>query len=100
MSIFEPEPGWEFREHAQDIIDISWCSAATRSHQSDKVLLLSCSFDQKVILWNLQSENNLALQIFEHPDVPAQISFCPDNPQIFVSGSLDGAVRVWSIDRK
>jgi hypothetical protein len=36
-------------------------------------MILSCSFDQKVILWNL--EKKAPLYIFEHPDVVAQISF-------------------------
>ena len=60
--------------------------------------LLSCSFDHKVILWDLNQEGNLPLQIFEHPDVPVTVMFNPENHKMFVSGSLDRVVRLWKID--
>ena len=60
--------------------------------------LLSCSFDHKVILWDLNQEGNLPLQIFEHPDVPVNVMFNPENNKMFVSGSLDRVVRLWKID--
>lgn len=63
--LLQKAPMFELKEHALDIIDVSW--------RSNSSMILSCSFDQKVILWNL--EKKTPLFIFEHPDVVAQISF-------------------------
>ena len=98
LSLFESVPAWEFREHAQDIIDVSWNDASLDPKKQNH--LLSCSFDGRVILWNLQIENNLPVQIFEHPDVPSCISFAPGFQETFVSGCLDGAIRLWSVKKK
>ena len=56
LTLFEPQPVCAFREHAQDIVDLSWQDS--RRSQKDTDFILSCSFDNKVILWSLQSEHN------------------------------------------
>ena len=81
----------EYREHEYDILDIAWCKERTN-------LLLSCSFDHKVILWDLNKER--PVQIFEHHDVPVKVQFNPELDNLFISGSLDKAIRLWSIDEK
>jgi len=35
LSLFESSPAWEFREHAQDILDVSWRD--TRHEKQEKV---------------------------------------------------------------
>ena len=57
---------------------------------------MSCSLDSKVILWDLDKERHI--QIYEHPDVPVKMMFNPELDNLFVSGSLDKGVRLWSID--
>jgi WD40 repeat protein len=62
--VFHKAPYREYREHEHDILDIAWC-------KERPYLLLSCSLDQKVILWDLNKERHM--QIFEHPDIPVKI---------------------------
>lgn len=89
------EPQWELKEHACDIIDVSW--------HGNSQMILSCSFDQKVILWNLdvggQKKSGISpVYIFEHPDVVSSISFFQGTKtNYFVSGAMDGVLRVWNI---
>ena len=51
LSLFENVPKWELREHAHDILDVSWSENPSISGTSRYIL--SCSFDFKVILWDL-----------------------------------------------
>jgi len=56
------------KEHAHDILDVSW-------HVNSK-MILSCSFDQKVMLWSLEMGPDrrfsmAPVSVFEHPDVPS-----------------------------
>jgi WD40 repeat protein len=44
-NVLQRTPVFELKEHASDIIDLSWHCSGTK--------LLSTSFDQKVILWQL-----------------------------------------------
>ena len=38
--------------------------------------------------------------IFDHVEEPSSISFAPRNQEQFVSGCLDGAIRLWSLKKK
>ncbi|CDW88776.1 wd repeat-containing protein [Stylonychia lemnae] len=89
--LFDDKPFREFREHEYDILDIAWCKNKAN-------LLLTCSFDCKVILWDLQKERHI--EIFEHQDVPTKVAFNPDLDNLFVTGSLDKTLRLWNIDQK
>ena len=98
FSLIESSPLKEFKDHAKDIIDLSWKD--NRQSEDDEDHILSCSFDSKVILWSLQSENSQPVQIYQHDDVPSQISFAPGHQETFVSGCLDGAIMLWSLKQK
>lgn len=93
LSLFENVPKWELREHAHDILDVSWSENPSLSGTSRYIL--SCSFDFKVILWDLQAEGNHMHQIFEHREVPSQVTFNPKYNDVFVSVSLDQVVRLF-----
>lgn len=70
--VFNSMPFREYREHEYDILDIAWsCNPDKPSFQ-----LLTCSLDNKVILWDLSKDTHL--MIFEHPDVPTKVCFNPD----------------------
>lgn len=97
LSLFESQPAFEFREHAQDIVDLSWNDSSLNSKQQEQIL--SCSLDRTVLLWSLQSENSVPIAFFAHDEVPTSISFAPCNQDTFVSGCLDGAVRLWNIKK-
>ena len=56
---------------------------------------MSCSFDLKVILWDLDRENYI-VEVFEHPEVPSQVCFNPNYNESFVSVCVDQVVRLWN----
>ena len=85
-AIFEPDPVQVLRGHAAEILDLSW---------APNNFLLSASMDRTVRLWHHTRAE--ALGIFEHLDYVTAVAFHPRDPRLFVSGSLDGKLRLWSI---
>ncbi|KAI5057099.1 hypothetical protein GOP47_0027114 [Adiantum capillus-veneris] len=75
-----------FVGHNEDILDLSWSPSQS---------LLSSSMDKTVRLWNISSKS--CLKIFTHNDYVTCIQFHPLDPGHFISGSLDGKVRIWCI---
>ncbi|CAL1362023.1 unnamed protein product [Linum trigynum] len=80
------KPICSFEGHLADVLDLSW---------SKSQLLLSSSMDKTVRLWHLSSKT--CLKIFSHRDYVTCIQFNPVDDRFFLSGSLDGKVRIWSI---
>ncbi len=89
--VFNSIPFREYREHDYDILDIAWSCNIDKPN-----LLLSCSMDNKVILWDLNKDTHIS--IFEHPDVPTKVCFNPDLDHLFVTVCLDKAIRVWDMN--
>ncbi|KAI4366082.1 hypothetical protein MLD38_022005 [Melastoma candidum] len=80
------KPLFSFEGHDQDVLDLSW---AKSQH------LLSSSMDKTVRLWHMSSKS--CLKIFRHSDYVTCIQFNPVEDKFFISGSLDGKVRIWSV---
>ncbi|CAI9773489.1 unnamed protein product [Fraxinus pennsylvanica] len=80
------KPICSFQGHLDDVLNLSW----SKSQQ-----LLSSSMDKTVRLWDLSSKS--CLKIFSHSDYVTCIQFNPVDDRYFISGSLDGKVRIWSI---
>lgn len=85
-TIFEIEPVQVFRGHSAEILDCAW---------SVNNFLLSASMDKTVRLWHHSRPD--ALGIFQHLDYVTSVAFHPRDPRIFLSGSLDCKLRIWSI---
>ncbi len=85
-SIFRQEPVQEFRGHTGAVLDMSW---------SKNNFLLSASMDQSVRLWHYSRPD--CLGIFRHPDFVTSVAFHPRDDRIFITGSLDCRLRLWSI---
>lgn len=79
-----------YRGHTADVLDICW----SKNH-----FLLSSSMDKTVRLWHVSRVECLCT--FRHPDFVTTISFHPKDDRCFLSGSLDGKIRLWDIpDRR
>ena len=85
-SVFKDRPRREYRGHRGDILDLCW---------SRTDWLLSSSMDKTVRLWYAAMDE--CLRIFSHQDFVTAIDFHPLNDKYFLSGSLDGKLRLWSI---
>jgi len=79
------KPLHEFLGHSGDILDISW---------SKNNRLLSASVDNSVRLWQIGCED--CLGIFSHNNYVTSVQFNPVDDDHFISGSIDGKVRIWS----
>ncbi|XP_020685069.1 WD repeat-containing protein 44 [Dendrobium catenatum] len=77
---------YEFQGHKGDVLDLAW--------SKDKCLL-SSSIDKTVRLWQLGSD--VCLKVFAHNDYVTCVQFNPIDENYFVSGSIDGKVRIWEI---
>ncbi|KAF4351098.1 hypothetical protein F8388_013203 [Cannabis sativa] len=98
------KPLHEFRGHSGDILDLSW---------SSKGFLLSSSTDKTVRLWQLGYET--CLRVFCHNNFGelfaaleiSVVQYCfvtcvdfnPIDDNYFISGSIDGKVRIWEVRR-
>ncbi|XP_059304547.1 uncharacterized protein LOC132056392 isoform X2 [Lycium ferocissimum] len=76
-----------FEGHTGEILDLSW---------SKNNCLLSSSTDKTVRLW--QVGNDLCLRVFSHSNYVTCIQFNPVNDEYFISGSIDGKVRIWAVN--
>ncbi|CAJ1937863.1 unnamed protein product [Sphenostylis stenocarpa] len=87
-SIFQIEesPLQEFFGHSSDVLDLAW---------SNSDILLSSSMDKTVRLWQIGC--NQCLSVFHHNDYVTCIQFNPVDENCFISGSIDGKVRIWGI---
>ncbi|TKY60413.1 WD repeat-containing protein 44 [Spatholobus suberectus] len=83
---FEESPLQEFFGHSSDVLDLAW---------SNSDILLSSSMDKTVRLWQIGC--NQCLNVFHHNDYVTCIQFNPIDKNNFISGSIDGKVRIWGI---
>ncbi|KAF0935199.1 hypothetical protein E2562_031054 [Oryza meyeriana var. granulata] len=83
-------PLHEFQGHTDDILDMAW---------SDSDHLLTSSKDKTVRLWKVGCDGCLGL--FKHKDYVTCVQFNPIDERYFISGSIDGKVRVWdALDKR
>ncbi|EXB41001.1 WD repeat-containing protein 44 [Morus notabilis] len=85
----EESPVQEFRGHYSDVLDLAW---------SNSNCILSSSKDKTVRLWQLGC--NDCLNVFHHNNYVTCIHFNPVDDNYFISGSIDGKVRIWGLSEK
>ncbi|KAK3150267.1 hypothetical protein QOZ80_3AG0231020 [Eleusine coracana subsp. coracana] len=81
-------PVHEFYGHDDVILDLSW---------SKNRELLSASMDKTARLWKVGC--NRCLKVFTHKNYVTCVQFKPTNDNYFISGCIDGMVRIWDISR-
>lgn len=86
---FLPKPFCMYEGHTADLLDVSW---------SRNYFILSSSMDKTVRLWHISSRECLCC--FQHVDFVTAIAFHPRDDRYFLSGSLDGKLRLWNIPDK
>ncbi|KAG9133978.1 hypothetical protein Leryth_004684 [Lithospermum erythrorhizon] len=79
-----------FQGHTGEVLDISW---------SSNNCLLSASMDNTVRLWQIGYNNCIKVFLTQlwHLYVTS-VQFNPVNNDYFISGSIDGKVRIWGIN--
>ncbi|KAE9584223.1 putative transcription factor WD40-like family [Lupinus albus] len=110
----EESPLQEFYGHFSDVLDLAWSNSDVSFNLlTQSVLLvlyaifikadleymfqilLSSSMDRTVRLWKIGC--NQCLSVFHHNDYVTCIQFNPVDENYFISGSIDGKVRIWGI---
>lgn len=86
---FAPAPFAVYAGHSSDLLDVSW---------SKNYFILSSSMDKTVRLWHISRGECLCC--FQHIDFVTAIVFHPRDDRYFLSGSLDGKLRLWNIPDK
>lgn len=87
--LFCGKPFAILKGHTADILDVSW---------SKNYFILSSGMDRTVKLWHLS--RNECLCCFQHIDFVTCVAFLPKDDRYFLSGSLDGKLRMWHIPDK
>ncbi|XP_065331895.1 WD repeat-containing protein 44 [Cloeon dipterum] len=86
---FVARPFVSYVGHTSDLLDVSW---------SKNYFVLSSSMDKTVRLWHISRQECLCC--FQHIDFVTAIVFHPRDDRYFLSGSLDGKLRLWNIPDK
>ncbi|XP_041111431.1 WD repeat-containing protein 44-like isoform X2 [Polyodon spathula] len=86
---FRQQTFCKYKGHTADLLDLSW---------SKNYFLLSSSMDKTVRLWHISRRECLCC--FQHIDFVTAIAFHPRDDRYFLSGSLDGKLRLWNIPDK
>ncbi|XP_068658202.1 uncharacterized protein [Aristolochia californica] len=89
MFKIEEVPAQELHGHTGAVLDLSW---------SNSNCLLSSSEDKTVRMWEVG--RNECLEVFHHQDYVTCIQFNPVDERYFISGSIDGKIRVWAVLEK
>ncbi|KAI4325014.1 hypothetical protein MLD38_030449 [Melastoma candidum] len=80
------KPLWEFRGHKGEILDLAW---------SSDNFLLSASADKTVRMWQVGCDR--CIGVFQHCNYVTCVQFNPVDSSQFITGSLDGKLRIWDI---
>ncbi|KAJ0004449.1 hypothetical protein NQD34_010663 [Periophthalmus magnuspinnatus] len=94
---FRQVPFCKYKGHTADLLDLSW-SKSDMFLLLQNFFLLSSSMDKTVRLWHISRRECLCC--FQHIDFVTVIAFHPRDDRYFLSGSLDGKLRLWNIPDK
>ncbi|TKY90760.1 hypothetical protein EX895_000758 [Sporisorium graminicola] len=87
--VFKSTPVHVFAGHTGDVLDLSW---------SKNNFLLSCSSDKTARLWHPNRSDCLCT--FTTSATVSSVDFHPVDDRFFVTGGLDGKLRLWNISAR
>lgn len=79
--------------HQRGILGLAWCT-------KDIDLMISCGKDNKIICWNPNVElagDELCSEVASTIQWYSDVMWCPKNPAIIASSSLEGNVSIYSL---
>lgn len=85
------EPEKILTGHEKGILSLSWCS-------EDSDLLLSTGKDGRTLCWNPTS-GDIVAEVAPSSNWSFDVQWCPRNPSLFSTASLDGKVAIHSIQQ-
>ncbi|XP_055916700.1 protein transport protein Sec31A [Eupeodes corollae] len=86
-------PAKTMQIHQRGILGMSWCS-------KDSDMIVSCGKDNRIYCWNPNSEHpegEILSEVAVTPYWYSDVQWCPKNPALIASSSLDGNVSIYSL---
>eukprot|EP00475_Leptophrys_vorax_P025354 TRINITY_DN3553_c0_g1_i10.p1 TRINITY_DN3553_c0_g1~~TRINITY_DN3553_c0_g1_i10.p1 ORF type:complete len:439 (-),score=97.39 TRINITY_DN3553_c0_g1_i10:1858-3039(-) len=84
--LLNPEAVRKFKLHSKPIVDLCW---------SENNFILTASLDRTVRLWHVSQKE--CLVCYKHSNVVTGVQFHSTNARQFITGSLDGLIRIWDV---
>ncbi|KAI9034360.1 hypothetical protein DFJ74DRAFT_600434 [Hyaloraphidium curvatum] len=77
--------------HTKGVLSVAWCP-------KDSDLMLSCGKDNRTLLWNPSTTENLGT-VDVTGNWAFEVQWCPRNPDLLAIGGFDGIIAVHSLQR-
>ncbi|XP_039502333.1 protein transport protein Sec31A [Drosophila santomea] len=86
-------PAKTYQIHERGVLGMSWCL-------QDNDLMVSCGKDNRIYCWNPNTkipEGEILSEVATTASWYSDVQFCPRNPALIASASLEGAVSIYSL---
>lgn len=90
---YATSPAKTMQIHQRGILGMSWCS-------KDTDMVVSCGKDNRIYCWNPNTdlpEGEILCEVAVTPQWYSDVQWCPKNPALIASSSLDGNVSIYSL---
>ncbi|XP_030387953.1 protein transport protein Sec31A isoform X2 [Scaptodrosophila lebanonensis] len=87
-------PAKTYQIHHRGVLGMSWCL-------EDTDLMVSCGKDNRIYCWNPNTdipEGEILSEVATTASWYSDVQFCPRNPSLIASASLEGAVSIYSLN--
>ncbi|KAH8277557.1 hypothetical protein KR018_000691 [Drosophila ironensis] len=86
-------PAKTYQIHERGVLGMSWCL-------QDTDLMVSCGKDNRIYCWNPNTkipEGEILSEVATTASWYSDVQFCPRNPALIASASLEGSVSIYSL---
>lgn len=91
---YATSPSKTIQVHQRGVLGMSWC-------QYDIDLMVSCGKDNRIYCWNPNTqipEGEILSEVATTASWYSDVQWCPRNPALIASSSLDGNVSIYSLN--